>query len=133
MHGGLEVDASDAEPLILFVDDERAIRDMLDLLLSSEGYSVVTAASGLTALAIADTRRVDLILVDLRMPGLTGDVLCQRYREHGGRASVILMTGADGAPAVVEACGANGYLAKPFNIDLVVETVAEHLDGRRTP
>ena len=126
----MATESTETEPLILVVDDERAIREMIDLLLSGEGYNVVTAASGFEALAIVQQRPVDLIIVDLRMPGLHGDAVCRRYREQGGNAAVLLLTGAETAAAIVDACGANGYIAKPFDIDLVVETVAQYLGTR---
>jgi CheY-like chemotaxis protein len=81
----MDADSIDPEPLILVVDDEREIREMLDFLFAGEGYRVLTAASGKEALVIARDHRVDLMIVDLRMPDLQGDAVCRAYRERGGR------------------------------------------------
>ena len=83
-------------PAILVVDDDPDVRTILSILLSHNGYEVITAGDGATALELAPVRRVGLIVIDLRMPRLRGDGFCDKYREHGGDAPIVLVTAAQG-------------------------------------
>ncbi|MFK7897506.1 MAG: sigma-54-dependent transcriptional regulator [Myxococcota bacterium] len=101
---------------ILIVDDDAALRESLEMILSSEGYSVLTAASGEAALEAVTAHSVDAILCDLRMPGLDGfDLIPQLSRLLPG-VPVILMSAHGTEDLAIEAIqrGAYDYLAKPF-------------------
>jgi two-component system, chemotaxis family, chemotaxis protein CheY len=115
--------------LILVVEDDRDLRDLLVMMLSDEGYRVVTAADGLDGLKVARGDSPDLILVDAGMPRLDGAGFCRAYRAEGGPAPVILVSAghAEQIATTVEACGAVAYIAKPFEVDLVLDTVTRHL------
>ncbi len=101
---------------ILIVDDDAALRESLELILSSEGYSVLTAESGDVALETATAHSIDAILCDLRMPGLDGfDLIPQLSRLLPG-VPIILMSAHGTEDLAIEAIqrGAYDYLAKPF-------------------
>ena len=72
-------------PVVLVVDDDDAIRLSVGMLLEDEGYRVLLARDGIEALGAALARRIDMILLDLAMPRLTGEAFCRAYRERGGR------------------------------------------------
>ena len=67
-------------------------------------------------------------MLDLSMPRLNGSAFCRTYRERGGVAPVILITGTQGddLEANMRACGAVGQIPKPFDIDQALETIAQH-------
>jgi DNA-binding NtrC family response regulator len=101
---------------ILIADDDDALRESLQLVLSAEGYEVLTAPDGAAALALLETQTVDIVLCDLRMPGVDGlELLPQLGRRLPG-VPVILMSAYGSADLAVEAMrrGAYDYLAKPF-------------------
>jgi len=101
---------------ILIVDDDDALRESLSLILGAEGYSVLTAANGEEALLLVDERPVDVVLCDLRMPGLDGfDLIPQIARRIPG-IPIILMSAHGTDDLAVEAIqrGAYDYLSKPF-------------------
>jgi DNA-binding response OmpR family regulator len=125
----MEYERPPSAPLILVVDDDDAIRDMVGMLLEREGHRVLLVRDGVEALGAALARRIDLILLDLAMPRLTGEAFCRTYRERGGTAAVIFMTAADAGRVALarDACGDAGYLAKPFAVDDLLATVADRL------
>ena len=101
---------------ILIVDDDEALRESLALVLSAEEYEVVAAPDGAAALAILEKGPVDVVLCDLRMPGVDGlELLPQLARRLPG-ATLILMSAHGGPELAIEALqrGAYDYLAKPF-------------------
>ena len=121
------------QDLILVVDDDRDSRAILELLLTHEGYEVVTAGDCQLAVEVALGQPVDLILLDLRMPQLGGEAFCQAYRAGGGRAPVLIMSAADSTvvQAAAEGCGASACIPKPFQIESMLRTIDRHLGQRR--
>jgi len=114
-------------PKILVVDDETAIRNLLIDLLGDEGYTVVAAANGRAALAIAQQQRPDLILMDVMMPELDGLETMQHIRAlpESGNVPIILMSAAHHlAPNVTDTVA---FITKPFNLDHVLAVVARML------
>lgn len=101
---------------ILIVDDDAALRESLEMILSSDGYSVLTAESGEAALEAVTTHSVDAILCDLRMPGLDGFELIPQLSRLLPGVPVILMSAHGTEDLAIEAIqrGAYDYLAKPF-------------------
>jgi CheY-like chemotaxis protein len=116
-------------PVILVAEDSSDIRAVLTMLLEEEGYRVVGAIDGQDALEQALGRRIDLILLDVAMPRLTGTAFCLAYRSGGGHAPVILITAAlsDAVAVAVEACGAVGHIRKPFDIVQVLAMIERHV------
>src|SRR6478609_7237733 len=104
---------------ILIVDDEANARTALAELLRDEGYSVETAADGFKALPKLEEFAPDLVVTDLKMPGLNGLELMQKLRERDPEAVVIVMTAFGAVDSAVQAMkqGAADYLTKPVNVD----------------
>lgn len=113
---------SSASARILLVDDEAGILDSLRILFKGEGYEVLTALGGAEALDILGGDRPDLVVTDIRMPGVSGLEVLARTRELDPEIPVILMTAQASLQSAVRAVneGAYYYLQKPFaNDDLL--------------
>jgi|GEM_PF-1082471 len=110
---------------ILVVDDEVAIVAFLAEFLAEEGYAVRTAYDGAQALETINAEPPALVLLDYSMPHMTGaDVLLQ-VRQSGSTLPIIGMS-AEGQAELFFARGANAYLHKPFDLDTLLASVADH-------
>jgi DNA-binding response OmpR family regulator len=118
-----------AKPVVLVVDDDADVRGILGMLLSREGYQVITAIDGAAALEHVTNARINLVILDLQMPRLDGDVFRKVFRERGAGAPILLITGAEVSPEDLTRIGADAYIAKPFDVDVVLETVARLVKG----
>lgn len=121
---------------ILVVDDERSIRVGLKGLLAKEGYEVSAAESGDEALRLLDNQPFDLLLTDLRMPGLDGIGLLKRIKERHPDTLVVMMTAYGSEKIAVEAmkAGALDYIVKPFDneeVKILVRQALEQIALRR--
>ncbi|MDQ3651604.1 MAG: sigma-54 dependent transcriptional regulator [Acidobacteriota bacterium] len=118
-----------ARKSILVVDDEKSQRDILEMILSGEGYDVTPASSGEAALRIAKERRFDLALTDLKMTGMDGVELLQRLLAYDSSIIVILLTAHGSIDSAKEALrrGAFEYLEKPYERDALLETIKRAL------
>ena len=118
---------------ILVVDDDRDNRELLDVILSWEGFLVLTAASGLEALDSVALQRPDLILLDVMMPGMNGYQVATRIRGDLAtkRVSIIMLTAlADrDARALGMSAGADDFLTKPLDRAELVLRVRKLLGG----
>ena len=114
---------------ILVVDDEKSQREILEMILSGEGYDVTTASSGEAALRIARERRFDLALTDLKMTGMDGIELLSKLLAYDSSIIVILLTAHGSIESAKEALrrGAFDYLEKPFERDTLLETIQRAL------
>jgi two-component system response regulator MprA len=101
---------------VLFVDDDRALRDAVSRALRMEGYEVAVAAEGREALHLLASGPVDLVVLDVSMPTMNGLEVCRRIRSAGDQASVLMLTARDGIPDRIAGfdAGADDYLIKPF-------------------
>ncbi|HEX2270314.1 MAG TPA: sigma-54 dependent transcriptional regulator, partial [Pyrinomonadaceae bacterium] len=115
---------------ILVVDDEKSQREILEMILSEEGYDVTTAASGEAALKFARDRRFDLALTDLKMTGMDGIELLQHLLAFDSSIIVILLTAHGSIESAKEALrrGAFDYLEKPYDKDALLATINRALD-----
>src|SRR5438105_1873845 len=104
-------------PMILLADDEHAIREALGQFLHRAGFDVLEASTGERALELAQTRVVDLCVLDVLMPGLDGREVLRRLRRAGSFTPVLLLTqvGDAGERAMALEEGADDYLNKPFD------------------
>ena len=110
---------------VLVVDDEADARELIAQMLSQVGYEVDDAADGFAALAKVSRYRPDVVLTDLRMPGMHGVDLLQRIRRVHGDVPVIIATGLEtwDLCTSAEAYGAVTCLIKPLDIDELVWTI----------
>ena len=102
-------------PHILIVDDHREIRDLVSRALSKEGFRVSTAADGRAMQKIMADSRIDLILLDLMLPGEDGLSLCRTLRAESNIPIIMLTAKGEEVDRVIGLeMGADDYLAKPF-------------------
>jgi two-component system response regulator PilR (NtrC family) len=121
---------------ILVVDDEASMRDFLRIMLEKEGHEVATAGDGNSGLALARDQRMDLVISDIRMPGLDGVGLLSGLREQGLKIPVIMMTAYASSDSTIQAMkqGAFDYVTKPFKLDeikLVIDRALAEADRRQ--
>jgi two-component system OmpR family response regulator len=116
---------------ILVVDDEKDIREALASGLSRRGYAALTAGTGEEALEIVRKEQVDLVLLDIAIPGIDGYETCRRMRKEAvnKRAAVIFLTGKELEPGGIlkraEELGVSGYLVKPCTMDDMLARIRE--------
>lgn len=117
---------------ILIVDDERSITDLLKLHLEEEGYATVSAQSVDRALKALGQGPIDLVMLDIRMPGQDGfDFLRQISTKHGRpRIPVIVMTGRGELASLMEGIAVDGFANKPFEMPLVLGEVKRVLSRK---
>src|SRR5712692_6352489 len=104
------------KPKILVIDDEAAIRDSLRMTLEYEGYEFVAAATGQEGLALAEREAPDLVLLDVKMPGMDGLEVLERLRNMNETLPIVVISGHGTISTAVEATkkGAADFLDKPF-------------------
>lgn len=117
---------------ILVIDDEKNIREGLQMALEDDGYEVLTAADGTAGLQKALSDVVDLIITDLRMPGIGGQELLRRVTSETPGVPVIVLTGHGTVETAVEAMrmGAYDFLTKPLDLDRLSLLVKRALQNR---
>lgn len=118
-----------ARKSILVVDDEKNQREILETILSSEGYDVTTASSGEAAMKFVADRHFDLVLTDLKMTGMSGLDLLKELTDFDKSIIVILLTAHGTIDSAVDALrlGAFEYLQKPYDSAKLLETVSRAL------
>ena len=121
------------KPRILVVDDESFIRDMLADFLGMEGYAVQCAADGVAALRELRAQPFDVIVSDLKMPGIGGLDLLKEARQAYPDTVMIMMTGFGTVETAIAAMksGAYDYILKPFKVEEVIQVVERGLARRR--
>jgi len=117
---------------ILVVDDDRGIQDVLDIMLSREGYQVTTADDGAAALDIIRKKKFDLVITDLKMPRMDGIDLLKGVKETAPGTAVILLTAFASGETALAAMreGAYDYVEKNFNVDDLLGIVRDALEKR---
>ncbi|MBV5325960.1 MAG: response regulator, partial [Rhodospirillaceae bacterium] len=107
----------DTNTHILVVDDDREIRDLLARFLTRHGMRVTTARDGAEMMKLLDERRIDLVVLDLMLPGEDGLSLTRRLREARSNIPIVMLTamGEDTDRIVGLEMGADDYVPKPFN------------------
>jgi DNA-binding response OmpR family regulator len=115
-------------PTILVADDDAAIRSVLAILLGDAGYAVATAVDGEQALLYAAELEPDAILLDQGMPRMNGVEVARALRSRRCAVPILMLSAAYDARRVAESCGADAFLAKPFDIDALLALVARLVD-----
>ena len=103
---------------VLVVDDELAIRDILDRFLTEEGYEVILASNGEEAIELAKSENPEIILLDIWMPGISGIETCRRLKANKETrfTPVIIATALWDTYAEAVEAGAEDFVTKPFNL-----------------
>lgn len=120
------------KPKILLVDDDQGVLDGLKKILTQDGYAVSTASSGYEALNLLSKRGFDIILTDMKLPGMGGLSLIQEIRKKNEPVAIVVITAYSSVKTAVDAikCGADDYLTKPLNVE-ELEIVLEKLWERQ--
>jgi two-component system NtrC family response regulator len=118
---------------ILLIDDDANLREVLAFTLREQGHDVETAAAGTVAVSRLGELRPDVVITDLRMPGIDGLEVLHRVREFDPNVPVILLTAFGTIEEAVEAmrAGAHSYLTKPYDREELKVTVDQALERRR--
>src|SRR5262249_39024413 len=117
---------------ILVVEDDAALRVAMRLVLQDAGYGVETSATGRAALAAISTKQWDVVLLDLRLPGISGLDVLRAAKRLSPLTPVIMITGYGSKTSVVDAMneGAFAYLEKPVDGEDLLRTVSRALNQR---
>lgn len=116
------------------VDDDIAIAEMIGIVLRGQGFEVVTAPDGASALDAFDRMRPDVVLLDLMLPGMDGIEVCRELRRRSG-VPIIMLTARTDTADVVEGleAGADDYLTKPFEPDELVARIKARVRRSEAP
>lgn len=112
-------------PSILVVDDELSMREFLKILLEKEGYQVTTASEASSAIDLIENKNFDLVLSDIKMPGMGGLSLLEKIKDIDNSLPVIMITAYASPENAVVAMksGAFDYITKPFKVDEIVKII----------
>lgn len=132
LHARIDDSASGSRP-ILVVDDDPEILAMLRDFLEGEGMTVRTAENGAEALEALEELAPALILLDMRMPVLDGWGFAERFRERRLGYPIVVMTAAESARRWAEEIGATAYIAKPFDVNELLQTIERHRERDSKP
>jgi DNA-binding response OmpR family regulator len=110
---------------ILIVEDERAVARGLEYALQSEGYAVLCAGTGRQALELTRGQKPDLILLDIRLPDISGFDVCRQLRAEGVRVPILMLTARDEEVDKVLGLelGADDYVVKPYSLRELISRV----------
>jgi two-component system KDP operon response regulator KdpE len=123
---------SEQKPIILVIDDEPPIRKLLRMGLATQGYDVVDATNGKTALEALSRVKPDLVILDLGLPDMAGGDLLRRIRAEHEAASILVLSSRDDERAKVDALdsGADDYVTKPFGMNELLARIRAALRHR---
>ena len=110
---------------ILYADDEQELRFLVDNQLTNEGFTVETADDGDTAIAMLDKNSYDVVLLDIRMPRLSGIEVLKHIKKQRINSRVIMLTAVDDLSVALEAVktGAIDYLTKPYDFETLLKAI----------
>lgn len=125
--------AHEEQARVWVVDDEAGIREMLGLMLTSAGYQCQSFANAADFLAHFDDQAVDCIVLDIRMPGMSGTLLQQKLQEQKVTVPVVFISGHGDIAMAVEAIknGAFDFIEKPFREETLLTKVGEAVNSYR--
>jgi len=117
---------------ILVVDDERSMREFLEIMLTKEGYHVRTAANGQEALALIRKNLFDLAILDIRMPKMDGIATLHHLKEISPDTVVLMITAYASTDTAIQAMkqGAYDYITKPFKVEEIKMTIRKALENK---
>ena len=117
---------------VLVVDDDPTVRNVLSTLLGFEGVDVSMAEDGVSALAMAQRLRPDVVLLDVNLPGKDGYAVCRELKDRAAGERVVMITGRAAREDELAglAAGADAFLRKPFSPLELIETVRTSVNGK---
>src|SRR5438046_2775427 len=117
-------------PAILIVEDEAKMRRLLELNLGEDGFTTFPAEDAETGLKLLQTNAVDLVLTDLKLPGINGLEFLQTIKRQNAALPVVVMTAFGSVETAVEAmkAGASDYVLKPFSLAAMRTVIHKELD-----
>ncbi len=117
---------------VLIVDDEEAVQDVLQEILKEADYQVITAASGLEALERVCEQEIEAVLLDIKMPEMSGIEVLGKLTADWPEICVVMVTAVADTQTAIEAMklGAYDYIVKPFNLDDVVLKIRGAIEKR---
>jgi Response regulators consisting of a CheY-like receiver domain and a winged-helix DNA-binding domain len=123
-------------PRILIAEDEKDIRELIAFTLRFAGFDVLLATNGVEAVEVAEAERPDLVILDVRMPRMSGYEACRRLKENPQTASLpIVFLSAKGQDSEIQQgleSGAEEYILKPFAPDELIQQVRDILNRHRS-
>lgn len=118
----------EAKRKILLVDDDPAVRQMLGLLLTGEGYTVLLAVNGSDSIQVVRTTEVDLVLLDLNMPGLDGWETFEQLASENPMLPIIVITARPNQHFTALSAGIGALLEKPLDMPKLFLTIRDLLN-----
>lgn len=118
---------------VLIADDDGMMRDMLKAMLRSDGHTVVgEAGNGEQAIAMTETLKPELVLLDIHMPKMDGLACLETFKTRFPETVVIMISGDASLPSVKDALakGARGFIVKPFNAAKVLDTIQRCIQAK---
>ena len=114
---------------ILIIDDEQDLREVMTEVLETAGYRAISASNGADGVRLNELENPDIIVLDLRMPGMDGIETLRRIREQDSEVSVVILTANGSTDTIREAVGltVSEYLSKPFENPEFVELIGDLL------
>ncbi|MGC9397756.1 MAG: response regulator [Anaerolineae bacterium] len=118
---------------VLVVDDEAFVRKSLDTLLSAHEYNVLKASEAKEALQIMESQLIDLVITDLRMPGIDGLTLLKEIKRRSPKTPVVMLTGQGSMEVVIQALrqGVADFMTKPYDPDDLLNIVRREMQHAR--
>lgn len=117
---------------LLIIEDDTTLSEALVMVLKAEGYEVITAQSGEAGLDVLATTDVDLVLLDLRLPGIQGHDVLRIIRQRAPHLPVIIMTAhcEQDVRRGLEELGIVALVCKPFDAEMIVSLISRVLTGK---
>ena len=124
------MDSDERETRLLVVDDDAQLLDLLLDTLTSIGYAADGASDGVEALEKLHSGRYELMITDIKMPGMDGISLLKKVRRYYPKLPVLFITGL-ATPEIMGQASPDGFLAKPFRISHIEDLIKDALAGKR--
>jgi CheY-like chemotaxis protein len=119
------------QALILVIDDDAANREIAEAFLMLDGFSVITAVDAYSGIRAVEQKHPALVLLDVRLPDLNGDAVCQKLKLSQPHLPIIMTSGYEDAEmrALLKQAGADSFLARPFTSTELAQLVRQFLEA----
>jgi DNA-binding response OmpR family regulator len=116
---------------ILVIEDNHDLREYLTTVLTDQGYTVLSAEDGTTALKLFEKTSPDLVVLDLGLPTISGETVCKEIKHISPKTQVLVLTAKDTVSDITATLnlGADDYMAKPFEVDELIARIKARLRG----